>query len=284
VTGARRPAGVPLTEHGRPADDYVIDQGWDGYSAEDHAIWRALFERQSALLPGRACDAYLAGLQTLGADAGGIPDFARASDILERATGWRIVAVAGLVPDDVFFWHLANGRFPVTNWIRRPEQMDYLQEPDVFHDFFGHVPLLTDPVFADYLRAYGRGGLKALRLDALRYLARLYWYTVEFGLVRSAGGLRIYGSGIVSSRSESVWCLESPEPRRFAFDLLRIMQTTYRIDDLQRVYFVIDDFEQLFAATRPDFTPYYELLKTRSDHTPETVLPTDRPVPPNPPA
>ena len=275
-------AGEALTEHGRPDDDFVIGQGWDRYSAQDHETWRMLYDRQSALLPGRACDAYLDGLTALSLGAGGIPDFARASDILDRATGWRIVAVAGLVPDDVFFWHLANGRFPVTNWIRAPEAMDYLREPDVFHDFFGHVPMLTNPVFADYLRAYGRGGLKALGLGALGYLARLYWYTVEFGLIRTHDGLRIYGSGIVSSRTETVWCLESPAPNRFAFDLLRIMRTDYRIDDLQQVYFVIDDFEQLFAATRPDFTPYYEMLKPRSDHTPETVLDTDVPVAPNP--
>ncbi len=275
-------AGEALTEHGLPDDDFVIGQGWDRYRAQDHATWRTLFDRQSALLPGRACDAYLDGLKALGLGADGIPDFARASDILDRATGWRIVAVAGLVPDDIFFWHLANGRFPVTNWIRAPAQMDYLREPDVFHDFFGHVPMLINPVFADYLRAYGRGGLKALGLDALGYLARLYWYTVEFGLIRTREGLRIYGSGIVSSRTETVWCLESPDPNRFAFDLLRIMRTDYRIDDLQQVYFVIDDFEQLFAATRPDFTPYYQALKPQPDLTPETVLDTDVPVPPNP--
>jgi len=277
-------SGTALTEHGQPEDSYVIDQGWAHYTMQDHAIWRTLFERQSALLPGRACNEYLNGLRALGADADGIPDFERVSELLETATGWRIVAVAGLVPDDVFFWHLANGRFPVTNWIRQPAQMDYLQEPDVFHDFFGHVPMLADPVFADYMRAYGRGGLKALRLDALPYLARLYWYTVEFGLIRTDEGLRIYGSGIVSSRAESVWCLEDAAPRRFAFDLLRIMRTTYRIDDLQRVYFVIDDFRQLFDATRPDFTPYYETLKRLPDLTPESVLADDRPVPPNPPA
>ncbi|MEE8332827.1 MAG: phenylalanine 4-monooxygenase [Alphaproteobacteria bacterium] len=275
-------AGKALTRDGRPDDDFVIGQDWGRYTAQDHETWRTLFDRQSALLPGRACDAWLDGLKALGLGADGIPDFARASDILDRATGWRIVAVAGLVPDDIFFWHLANGRFPVTNWIRAPAQMDYLQEPDVFHDFFGHVPMLTNPVFADYLRAYGRGGLKALGLGALGYLARLYWYTVEFGLIRSDDGLRIYGSGIVSSRTETVWCLENPAPKRFAFDLRRIMQTDYRIDDLQQIYFVIDDFEQLFKATRPDFTPYYERLKQLPDLTLETVLPDDKPVPPNP--
>lgn len=267
--------GSTLTATTTPANDFVVDQGWNAYSAQEHALWRHLFERQSEILPGRACDAFLDGLRQLGVAADGIPDFERLSDILEAATGWRIVAVSGLVPDDVFFWHLANRRFPVTNWIRTPQQMDYLQEPDVFHDLFGHVPMLTNPVFANYMQAYGRGGLKALRLDALHYLARLYWYTVEFGLIKTGDGLRIYGSGIVSSHTESVYCLEDPAPNRIGFDLLRIMQTDYRIDDLQEVYFVIDSFDQLFDATRPDFTAYYTDLRLRDDLTPQTILETD---------
>jgi phenylalanine-4-hydroxylase len=265
-----------LPESPSPHSDFVIDQDWAGYSRADHAIWRALFERQCALLPGRACREYLAGLEGLGVAADGIPDFGRLSDILDRATGWRIVAVPGLVPDDIFFEHLAHRRFPATNWIRGPERMDYLQEPDVFHDVFGHVPVLMDPVFADYMQAYGRGGLKALRLGALDKLARLYWYTVEFGLIRTAEGLRIYGSGIVSSRSETRYCLESPKPKRIAFDLMRIMRTEYRIDDFQEGYFVIDGFEQLFEATRPDFTPYYAALERLPTVKPGAVLPEDR--------
>ena len=259
--------------------DFVIDQGWQGYSEQDHAIWRILFERQSALLPGRACRDYLEGLEGLGVAADGIPDFARLSDILERTTGWRIVAVPGLVPDDIFFGHLANRRFPATNWIREPEQMDYLQEPDVFHDVFGHVPVLMNPVFADYMQAYGQGGLKALRLGALANLARLYWYTVEFGLIHTPEGLRIYGSGIVSSRGESVYSLDSAKPNRVAFELLRVMRTEYRIDDYQECYFVIDNFEQLFDATRPDFTSYYEELKVLPDIKPGAILPEDRLIP-----
>lgn len=260
----------------RPGDDYVIDQGWSHYTAEDHAIWRTLFERQSKMLPGRACNEYLEGLRALGVAADGIPDFVRLSDIMERATGWRIVAVPGLVPDDVFFRHLAARRFPATNWIRRRDQLDYLQEPDVFHDVFGHVPILMNPVFADYLQAYGRGGLKALRLGALPKLARLYWYTVEFGLIATKQGLRIYGAGIVSSRGESAYCLESPVPKRIGFDLLRIMRTNYKIDDYQAGYFVIDSFDQLFDATRPDFTPYYKALESQSDIAPGEVVPGDR--------
>lgn len=259
-------------------DDFVIDQGWDAYTEEDHAIWRALFERQARLLPGRACGEYLRGLARLGVTADGIPDFERLSDILEPATGWRIVAVPGLVPDETFFRHLANRRFPATNWIRAPEQMDYLQEPDVFHDVLGHVPMLIHPVFADYMAAYGRGGLKAAGLGALHRLARLYWYTVEFGLIRREEGLRIYGAGILSSRTESVYCLEDPHPRRLAFDLMRVMRTDYVIDRFQDTYFVIDGFDQLFAETRPDFTPLYRKLEGLDDIAPDGRTLADREV------
>jgi phenylalanine-4-hydroxylase len=241
--------------------DYTMEQPYGRYSAGDHAVWRQLFERQAAVLQGRACDEFLAGLAGLGVAREGIPRFERLTEALMQATGWRIVAVPGLVPDDVFFAHLAGRRFPVTWWIRRPEQMDYLQEPDVFHDIYGHVPMLMNPIFADYMQAYGEGGLKALKLGALGYLARLYWYTVEFGLIRTPAGLRIYGSGIVSSRGESIHCLESDAPNRIGFDLLRIMRTGYRIDTFQKTYFVIDGFGELFEATRPDFTPYYERLR-----------------------
>jgi phenylalanine-4-hydroxylase len=258
--------------------DYTIEQDWDAYTEEEHAIWRTLFHRQERLLPGRACGEFLAGLAGLGVAARGIPDFRRLNEALGRATGWRIVAVPGLVPDDIFFEHLANRRFPSTCFIRRRGQLDYLQEPDIFHDIYGHVPLLMNPVFADYMQAYGEGGLKALRLGALRRLARLYWYTVEFGLIRTDAGLRIYGSGILSSKGESIFCLDDPAPNRLGFDLLRIMRTEYRIDDFQESYFVIDGFRQLFDATRPDFTPYYEALAALPDIAPGEVLPTDNVV------
>ncbi|MEE8203751.1 MAG: phenylalanine 4-monooxygenase [Alphaproteobacteria bacterium] len=267
----------------QPRADHTIDQQWQRYGAEDHAIWRELFARQQGILVDRAAPEFLAGLAGLGIAADGIPEFERLSDVLDRATGWRIVAVPGLIPDDVFFGHLANRRFPATNWIRRREQMDYLQEPDVFHDLYGHVPLLLNPVFADYLQAYGRGGLKALGLGALHNLARLYWYTVEFGLVKTPRGLRIYGSGIVSSKGESIYCLEDAKPNRVAFDLMRIMRTNYRIDDFQECYFVIDSYEQLFEATRPDFTPYYAELESLGDIAPGELVPEDRLVPLNPP-
>jgi phenylalanine-4-hydroxylase len=264
------------------SSDFTIAQNWDDYNEEEHAIWRLLFERQQRLLVGRACAQFLDGLGELGVAADGIPDFRRLNEVLDAATGWRIVAVPGLVPDDVFFAFLARRRFPSTCFIRRRNQLDYLQEPDVFHDICGHVPLLINPVFADYMQAYGEGGLKALRLGHLQRLARLYWYTVEFGLIDTPEGARIYGSGILSSAGESVYCLENPRPRRIGFDLRRVMRTRYRIDDFQKVYFVIDDFQQLFDATRPDFAPIYREIAALPDLEPDMLLDEDveyHPVP-----
>lgn len=247
------------------AADFTHAQPLQRYTAEDHAVWRTLFARQAGLLPGRACPEFLDGLKGLGVASDGVPDFERLSDVLERATGWRIVCVPGLVPDEIFFGHLARRRFPVTWWIRRADQLDYIQEPDAFHDIYGHVPLLMNPVFADYMQAYGEGGLKAAGLNALHRLARLYWYTVEFGLIETADGPRIYGAGILSSKGESVFCLDSAAPNRVRFDLLRLMRTRYRIDTYQKTYFVIRSFEELFEATKPDFTPLYAALETQPD-------------------
>ncbi len=256
--------------------DFTIAQDWPAYSREEHETWRLLFRRQESVLATRACGEFLAGMRGLGVAADGIPDFRGLNRVLERTTQWSIVAVPGLVPDAVFFEHLAHRRFPSTCFIRRRDQLDYLQEPDVFHDIFGHVPMLMNPVFADYMQAYGQGGLKALNLGALHHLARLYWYTVEFGLIATPEGLRIYGSGIVSSKGESVYSLEDPRANRLGFDLMRVMRTRYRIDDFQATYFVIDDFEQLFRATRPDFTPYYAELAGLAELAPDEVLPSDR--------
>ncbi|MFE8583053.1 phenylalanine 4-monooxygenase [Sphingomonas sp. NCPPB 2930] len=246
--------------------DWTIPQGWAHYTAEEHATWDTLFARQSRLLPGRASEAYLRGLDVLKLSRPGIPDFQELSERLMALTGWQVVAVPGLVPDAVFFDHMANRRFVAGNFIRRPDQLDYLQEPDVFHDVFGHVPMLADPVFADYLAAYGRGGQRALGMDALKYLGRLYWYTVEFGLVREGGDLRIYGAGIVSSYSESRFALEDPSPNRIGFDLARVMRTEYRIDDFQQNYFVIPSYEELLRTTlETDFAPLYAQIKALPD-------------------
>ena len=268
----------PSDRHRAPSarSDFTITQDWSTYTREEHETWRLLFRRQEAVLARRACREFLGGMQDLGVAADGIPDFRRLNQVLERATQWSIVAVPGLVPDATFFDHLAHRRFPSTCFIRRRDQLDYLQEPDVFHDIFGHVPMLMNPIFADYMQAYGQGGLKALHLGALHHLARLYWYTVEFGLIATTEGLRIYGSGIVSSKGESVYSLEDPRPSRIAFDLMRVMRTRYKIDDFQQSYFVIDSFDQLFEATRPDFTPYYEELSRLPDIGPGDILPGDR--------
>ncbi len=240
----------------------VVEQPWDTYTDTDHQVWAQLFERQKAVLPGRASDEFLSALAAMEMTPDRIPKFDDLNPILRAATGWELVGVEGLLPELTFFDHLANRRFPVTWWIRKPDQMDYLSEPDLFHDLFGHVPLLMNPVFADYMEAYGRGGVKAHGIgeDALVNLTRLYWYTVEFGLIRQKDGLRIYGSGIVSSKGESIHCLESDAPNRIGFDLERIMRTRYRIDTYQKTYFVIDSFEQLMDATGPDFAPIYEKL------------------------
>ena len=244
--------------------DYTVEQDYSRYTPEEQDLWKRLYARQSALVPQYACDEFIGSLNTLNFGAG-IPHFNEINAKLQPATGWTLVAVPGLVPDDVFFTHLANRRFPVSVWLRSPAEFEYIVEPDIFHDFFGHVPLLFNKVFADYLEAYGKGGVKAKDLNALDYLARLYWYTVEFGLIRTRNGLRTYGAGTLSSAGELPYCVTSEKPNRIRFDLLRVMQSKYKIDTFQETYFVIDSFKELFDATAPDFTPYYAELRTRRD-------------------
>jgi len=257
--------------------DFTIDQNWDRYSAAEHGIWRTLYRRQADVLRGRACDEFLDGVKKCGLVADRIPDFERLSEDLRKATGWVVVAVPSLVPDDIFFDHLANRRFPAGQFIRRADQLDYIEEPDVFHDVFGHVPMLAHPVFADYMEAYGKGGQRAVaEFGMLKNLARLYWYTVEFGLIAKPEGMRIYGSGIVSSRAESIYAVESKSPNRVHFDLERVMRTDYRIDDFQESYFVISSFDELFEQTYKDFAPLYARLKSGPTYRPGDVLASDR--------
>ena len=255
--------------------DYTVDQDYSRYTPQEQDLWKRLYARQSALVPQFACDEFIDILQSLNFGAG-IPHFDEINTKLFPATRWTLVAVPGLVPDDVFFTHLANRRFPVSVWIRKPEEFEYIVEPDIFHDFFGHVPMLFNPVFADYLEAYGKGGVKAIGLNALDYLARLYWYTVEFGLIQTAKGLRTYGAGILSSAGELPYCVGSPKPNRIKFDLLRVMQSRYKIDTFQETYFVIDSFKQLFDATAPDFTPHYAELAGRIDLAANEITMTDQ--------
>lgn len=263
-----RPEGV--------GEDWVIPQEWERYTPEEHATWDRLFERQAKMLPGRAAREFMDGLDVLRLSRPGIPDFRELNARLMDATGWRVLAVPGLVPDDIFFDHLANRRFVAGRFIRKPDQLDYLQEPDIFHDVFGHVPLLSNPVFADYMQAYGKGGQRAAGAGAIEKLARLYWYTVEFGLIRAPEGMRIYGAGIVSSYGESVFALDDTSPNRLAFDVRRVMRTKYRIDDYQQNYFVIDSFEDLLRETlETDFGPLYAELEGAPDIEIEAILPSD---------
>ncbi len=263
-------------EHPEIRGDYTIDQHWERYTKADHATWRTLYKRMEKILPGRACDEFMQGLQKLKIGDEQIPDMERLSDELYKLTRWRVVAVPSLVPDDTFFEHLANRRFPAGFFIRKPEQLDYIEEPDVFHDVFGHVPMLALPVFADYMEAYGKGGLRAEGFGTLQNLARLYWYTVEFGLIEKPEGLRIYGSGIVSSSAESIYAVGDASPNRIHFDLERVMRTKYRIDDFQESYFVIGSFDELFKETYKDFAPLYTKLKSGPTYEPGTILPAER--------
>lgn len=246
--------------------DWTIDQSWQNYTPEEHETWDILAARQRQMLPGRAAKAYLKGIDILKLSKPGIPDFVELNRMLMDATGWQVVAVPGLVPDDVFFDHLANRRFVAGQFIRQRDQLDYLQEPDIFHDVFGHVPMLADQCFADYMVAYGRGGLRALEYGSLKQLARLYWYTVEFGLIEEDGGLRIYGAGIVSSYGESRFALDDPSPNRIKFDLERVLRTEYRIDDYQQNYFVIPSLDELLRLTvETDFKPIYDRIADLPD-------------------
>ncbi len=256
--------------------DWTIDQNWQAYTADEHATWKVLFDRQIKLIPGRASQAYMDGLRQLPITADHIPDFERLSDIMEKRTGWRVVAVPGMVPNDVFFDHLANRRFPAGQFIRKAHQLDYLQEPDVFHDLFGHVPMMMNPVMADFMHAYGLGGKRAEQLGVLDRLARLYWYTVEFGLVEEPQGLRIFGAGILSSFTETRFALESQSPNRVGFDLRRVLRTDYRIDEFQEAYFVLPNLDTLLDLANTDFGPIYAELDGQPDFAPATLLPGDR--------
>jgi phenylalanine-4-hydroxylase len=266
------------TGHGHPDDwhKYVVDQGWANYTAENHETWKILYERQNKIIKNRACDEYFEGVKALDMNPKEIPDFRDLNKKLKPLTGWEIVAVEGLIPDLPFFKLLSERKFPSGNFIRAKSQLDYIQEPDVFHDVFGHVPLLANPIFADYVEAFGKGGLRAHSYGTITNLSRLYWYTVEFGLIETAKGLRIYGAGILSSPGETVFALEDPSPNRIRFDLKRIMQTDYRVDDYQQAYFAIDSFKQLFEETYADFGPIYDELKASQNKYGLTeIVPTD---------
>jgi phenylalanine-4-hydroxylase len=264
----------PRGDYTRAQDDYTCPQNWGAYSPGDHETYRKLYERQSALLPGLACDAFIDALPLLGVKDH-IPKFEDINVRLRPATGWEIVAVPGLIPERPFFELLANRRFPVTDWIRDPDEFDYIVEPDVFHDLFGHVPLLFNPVFADYVQRYGEGGLKAHDLGAGELLSRLYWYTIEFGLIQQSDGMRAYGAGILSSAGELRYSVCNTEVRRIALELQRCMRTRYKIDDYQSTYFVIGGFDQLFKLTEPDFSSLYASVRAEEEVGPDESIASD---------
>jgi phenylalanine-4-hydroxylase len=284
VKAPTAPAAQPVRLRGNYAaagSDFTLQQRWQDYTGEEHDIWRTLYVRQLALVERYGAPEVLAGLHALGAEPARIPDFEAVNQRLSAATGWRIVAVPGLIPEVQFFAHLAARSFPVSVWIRERHELDYLAEPDLFHDFFGHVPLLVNPVFARFMQAYGEAGPKALAHDAVDLLARVYWYTVEFGLIQTALGLRAYGAGILSSRGETVYSVSSEVPQRIPFALERVMRTEYRIDDFQLSYFVIESFEQLFkAAYGTDFAPLYERLRSLAPIAPGVLLVSEATIPP----
>ncbi len=267
----------PRGDYARAGADYTCPQNHAAYTAADHDTYRRLYERQAALLPGLACDEFIAALPSLGIKDR-IPQFEEINERLYKATRWEIVGVPGLIPEVPFFTLLANRKFPVTDWIRQPDEFDYIVEPDIFHDLFGHVPLLFNPVMADYVQRYGQGGLKAHELGACELLSRLYWYTIEFGLIRQPEGIRAYGAGILSSSGELQYAVNSPEPHRVPLKLERTMRTRYKIDNYQQTYFVIDSFKQLFDMTAPDFAPVYDAVKGLPELAASALLPAEVPT------
>jgi phenylalanine-4-hydroxylase len=266
-------------DYTRARADFTVEQSWHAYTEADHALWRRLYARQSQLVADYACREFAQGLARTDC-AGRIPDLDQVNAVLTPASGWRLVAVPGFIPDEQFFRHLAARQFPVTVWLRKPEEFDYLVEPDIFHDFFGHVPMLFDRGFGDFMQRYGEHGLKALDMGALSLAARLYWYTVEFGLIDGDDGLRAYGAGILSSGGETPYSLESPLPLRVRFDMRRCMRTRYRIDDFQKTYFVIRSIDELKAAVAQDLAPLMRALQHESELQPDALYPGDEPVPP----
>ena len=252
---------APLKKPDHVGDDWLEPKQTE-YDGDDDAIWNDLFKRQMEMLPGRAATAFMQGTEKLDLGRGGVPEFGKLSEELDKLTGWSVVPVPMLIPDHVFFWHLANRRFPAGNFIRTREAFDYIQEPDVFHDVFGHVPMLTDPVYADYMQEYGKAGWKAMRYNRLKALGALYWYTVEFGLIEEQpGDIRAYGAGILSGPTEVVYSVEAESPNRIMLNVDRVMRTDYVISDLQPTYFVISSFEDLYRKTvERDFDKLYRNL------------------------
>lgn len=257
-------------------EECIIEQNWGAYSAADHNTWKTLYNRQLETLKARVCEEYLEGLKTLHLVADTVPDFAQMNKHLRAATGWEVLAVPGLIASKPFFSMLANRQFPAGTFIRTPEQLDYLEEPDIFHDVFGHIPLLSNPAYANYMQEYGRAGLAALEHKGIKFLARLNWYTIEFGLIKNNGEVKAYGAGIMSSYGEAKYLFNDPSANWLQFEIDRVLRTGYYIDDLQASYFTIDSFESLFkqCIERP-FIPLYEKFRAMPALTPFEIVEGD---------
>ncbi len=274
---ANVPSDSPLRgDYHLAGDDFTLAQDYSRYTEDEQQRWRALYARQEGLLQNHADVQFINGLKLMDS-AQAIPHFSVVNERLMAATGFKLVAVPGLIPADFFFAHLAKRQFPVSYWLRRADEMDYLVEPDMFHDFFGHVPLLFLPVFADFMQAYGETGLRLAHDEAaMKCLSRLYWYTVEFGLINTAQGVRAFGSGILSSYAETQYAVTNDKPHRIGLELNRVMTTDYRIDDFQETYFVLRDYQQFFDITRTNLLPIIDNLKTQSVTPPHQKLPSDQ--------
>ena len=260
------------------ASDWTMPQNWDAFTQEEHDAWDRLLSKQSAALEKLASGAFLKGLDILNMSRSGIPDHRELNQRLQATTGWEVVAVPGWIPNEPFFTHLVNKRFPAANFLRAGEDMDYSDEPDMFHDVFGHIPMLTDPEFSDFLVAYGKAGLRAEKLGAADYLGHLWLYTVEFGLVVEDGELRAYGGGLLSSLAETVSAVTAPDVRRLRLDIPRVMRTGYHFDTFQDVYFVVDSFQDLLHQTeRTNFSVLYEELAGLGAIDPRDTTPEDQP-------
>lgn len=248
-------------------------QGRVDYSSEEHRVWRLLYERQVKIIPGRACEEFLKGLQALDLSSEHIPQLPELSDRLLALTGWQVVPVEALISAREFFELLAKRRFPAATFIRCEEEIDYVKEPDIFHELFGHCPMLTHPVYADFVHRYAQ---KVLLLPEEKWalLQRLFWFTVEFGLIRTKVGLRAYGGGILSSISETAYSLESDIPLRVLFDPIAAFRMPYRIDMLQPVYFVIDDYQMLYDFVESDINQLIERAKALGEYPP--LFPFDK--------
>ncbi len=261
----------------KTVEECIIDQNWAAYTKQDHNTWGILFNRQLETLKGKICDEYLEGIKTLKLSADEVPDFDKMNKHLRAATGWEVVPVPGLIASRPFFSMLANRQFPAGTFIRTPEQLDYLEEPDIFHDVFGHVPLLSNSPYSEYMQAYGKGGLRAMDSKGVKYLARLNWYTIEFGLVKNAGDYKVYGAGIMSSFGEAKYVMNDLSANILQFDLERVIRTGYYIDDFQATYFTIDSFEALFkeCVERP-FLPLYKRARENTMLSPFELVDSDR--------